>query len=213
MAIDDNTSYELTGAQIKDFATKIKSKADSSSLSPVATSGDYNDLDNLPTLPTVNNGALTIKQNGTTIGTFSANQSTNTTINIDAFYPVGSIYMTATLSTAADVEAALGGTWVAWGAGRVPVGVDTSQTEFDTVEETGGEKTHTLTIEEMPSHSHSIYTVDSGSGNQGKRDGLYYQGGWWGNGIGAPNVGNTGGSKAHNNLQPYITCYMYKRTA
>ena len=164
-------------------------------------------------LPTVNNGALTIRQNGTTIGTFSANQSTNTTIDIDAFYPVGSIYMTATLSTAADVEAALGGTWVAWGAGRVPVGVDASQPEFDTVEETGGEKTHTLTIEEMPSHSHSIYTVDTGSGNQGKRDGLYYQGGWWGNGVGAPNVNNTGGSKAHNNLQPYITCYMYKRTA
>lgn len=85
MAIDDNTSYELTGAQIKDFATKIKSKADSSSLAPVATSGDYNDLSNLPTPPTVNNGKLIIQQNGTTIGTFSANQSTNTTINIDAY--------------------------------------------------------------------------------------------------------------------------------
>ena len=132
---------------------------------------------------------------------------------MDVIYPVGSIYMSATMSTVEQVQNALGGTWVVWGKGRVPVGVDTSQTEFDTVEETGGEKTHTLTIEEMPSHSHSIYTVDSGSGNHGKRDGLYYQGGWWGNGVGAPNVGNTGGSKAHNNLQPYITCYMYKRTA
>ena len=84
MAIDDNTSYELTGAQIKDFATKIKSKADSSSLASVATSGDYNDLSNLPTLPTVNNGALTIQQNGTTIGTFTANSSDDKTVNIQA---------------------------------------------------------------------------------------------------------------------------------
>ena len=82
MAIDDNTSYELTGSQIKDFATKIKSKADSSSLAPVATSGDYNDLNNLPTLPTVNNGAFTIQQNGTTLDTFTANSSDDKTVNI-----------------------------------------------------------------------------------------------------------------------------------
>lgn len=132
---------------------------------------------------------------------------------INKIYPVGSIYISTTLDTAAKVQTAFGGTWIAWGSGRVPVGVDTSQTEFDTVEETGGEKNHTLTIEEMPSHSHNIYDVDTGTGGSGKRDGLYYQGGWWGNSIGAPNVGNTGGSKAHNNLQPYITCYMYKRTA
>lgn len=83
MAIDDNTSYELTGSQIKDFATKIKSKADSSSLAPVATSGDYNDLDNLPTVPTVYNGKLTITQNGKTLGEFTANQSTDTTIDLE----------------------------------------------------------------------------------------------------------------------------------
>ena len=82
MAIDDNTSYELTGAQIKDLTSKIKSKADSSSLAPVATSGDYNDLNNLPTLPTVNNGSLTIQQNGTTLDTFTANSSDDKTVNI-----------------------------------------------------------------------------------------------------------------------------------
>ena len=82
MAIDDNTSYELTGSQIKDLTTKIKSKADRSSLAPVATSGDYNDLNNLPTLPTVNNGALTIQQNGTTLDTFTANSSDDKTVNI-----------------------------------------------------------------------------------------------------------------------------------
>lgn len=82
MAIDDNASYELTGSQIKDLTAKIKSKADVSSLAPVATSGNYNDLDNLPTLPTVNNGALTIQQNGTTLDTFTANSSDDKTVNI-----------------------------------------------------------------------------------------------------------------------------------
>lgn len=51
MAIDDNTSYELTGAQVKDLASKINAKADSANLATVATSGSYNDLSNKPTIP------------------------------------------------------------------------------------------------------------------------------------------------------------------
>lgn len=136
---------------------------------------------------------------------------------IDKIYPVGAIYSTVAQTTAAQVKAALGGvgTWVAWGAGRVPVGVDTSQTEFDTVEETGGEKTHKLTITEMPKHRHapnstthpyfaigtnaSFHTTASGGGKGVENETTYtdYQ----------------GGDGAHNNLQPYITCYMWKRTA
>lgn len=82
MAIDDNTSYELTGAQVKDLASKIKAKADSSSLATVATSGSYADLSNKPTIPTVNDGTLTIQQNGTTVGTFTANQSSAATVSL-----------------------------------------------------------------------------------------------------------------------------------
>lgn len=82
MAIDDNMSYELTGYQVKDLAQKIRAKADSNSLASVATSGLYSDLTGAPTIPTVYNGTLTIQQNGTTVGTFSANQSTDETINI-----------------------------------------------------------------------------------------------------------------------------------
>lgn len=82
MAIDDNTSYELTGYQVKDLANKVRGKADSSSLASVATSGLYSDLTGKPTIPTVNNGTLTIKQNGTTIDTFSANQSTDVTVDL-----------------------------------------------------------------------------------------------------------------------------------
>lgn len=126
---------------------------------------------------------------------------------IDKIYPVGSIYMSATLSTPAAVETALGGTWEAWGAGRVPVGVDTTQTEFNTVGKTGGEKTHTLTIDEMPRHQHQAGYTGSGTAQK-----IY---GWYGTSGSAMAYESlaTGGSQAHNNLQPYITCYMYKRTA
>lgn len=83
MAIDDNASYELTGYQVKDLAQKIRAKADSASLASVATSGLYSDLTGAPTIPTVYNGALTIQQNGTTVDTFTANSSTNKTVNIE----------------------------------------------------------------------------------------------------------------------------------
>ena len=53
-------------------------------LATVATSGSYNDLNNKPTIPTVNNATLTITQGGTTKGTFTANASSNVTINLDA---------------------------------------------------------------------------------------------------------------------------------
>lgn len=82
MAINDNTSYELFGYQVKDLATKIKSKAETASLAPVATSGLYSDLTGAPTIPTVYNGTLTIQQDGATVGTFTANQSTDTTVNL-----------------------------------------------------------------------------------------------------------------------------------
>jgi hypothetical protein len=130
-------------------------------------------------------------------------------VDVDIIYPVGSIYLSVTMSSASQVETAFGGTWVAWGAGRVPVGVDTSDTAFDTVEETGGEKTHTLTVEEMPIHKHDFEygTNTSGAGIRAtvaSGNGPYYSGN---------PIGNSGGDQAHNNLQPYITCYMYKRIA
>ena len=161
---------------------------------------------------------VTRAQRGTTAKAFSQLAIVTNGIYIDdildKIYPVGSIYMSATLSTTTQVQNALGGTWVAWGAGRVPVGVDTSQTEFDTVEETGGEKTHKLTTSEIPSHSH---TIRSGwSENSPGNDAYRYQF-WGGNDLdwhgGNLGTGSTGGDGYHNNLQPYITCYMYKRTA
>lgn len=231
----------LTGGN--DLETTLAAKANTADLAGVATTGSYNDLTNKPTIPaaqvqsnwtqttttavdyiknkptipTVNNATLTIQKNGTTVNTFTANASSNVTANItvptntdilNLIYPVGSIYMSATLSTAAAVGTALGGTWVAWGAGRVPVGVDTTQTEFDTVEETGGEKTHTLILDEIPSHRH---TIPQGSQGKAQNDTSGSSGYAW-NANGTYTSYN-GGGLAHNNLQPYITCYMYKRTA
>lgn len=68
-------------------------------------------------------------------------------------FPVGSIRMTI---SAADESAFMGGTWVRWGTGRVPVGVNTSDTNFNTVEKTGGASTQALSAAEMPSHNHSF---------------------------------------------------------
>jgi hypothetical protein len=131
----------------------------------------------------------------------------------DRSHPVGSIYMS---TDATDPATVLGvGTWVRWGKGRVPVGIDEAQTEFDGVEELGGEKTHQLTVAEMPSHSHNE-AVDS-SYNAGTGTGVPTHYALNSNGASRSEVpmatSSTGGNAAHNNLQPYITCYMWKRTA
>lgn len=207
-----------------------------------------------------------------------------------AVYPVGSIYMSVNNTNPGTL---FGGTWVAWGSGQVPVGVKTTDTDFATVEKTGGNKTastsytpagkntgtaitmnavelthsggavgnHTLTTSEMPSHSHGI----SRMANSSKAE----KGGCWvgneqfhiaasrnldattfpsviSNDNLETKIGNTGSGGAHNHgftqpskhsftpttktvtqptftgtaatitestVQPYITCYMFKRTA
>lgn len=119
----------------------------------------------------------------------------------------------------------MGGTWVAWGAGRVPVGVNTSDSSFNTVEKTGGEKTHTLTNSEIPNYGFGVAHVD---GADSKFVGITNvthttntsasSGNYRANGAEAAQSSwrhdfTFGGGGAHNNLQPYITCYMWKRTA
>ena len=78
-----STGQNTDGAMTQKATTgALALKADISSLAPVATSGSYNDLSDKPTIPTVNNGALTIQQNGTTLDTFTANSSDDKTVNI-----------------------------------------------------------------------------------------------------------------------------------
>ena len=132
-------------------------------------------------------------------------------INVDLAHPVGSLYFSTDPTNPSQI---FGGTWIAWGAGRVPVGVDTSQTEFNTVEKTGGEKTHKLTVQELASHPHGFQGGSAlfNQENQGIKG--IGTGNLWTDGVGAiPNTSNAGGDQPHNNLQPYITCYIWKRTA
>ncbi len=129
----------------------------------------------------------------------------------NALYPVGSIYMSVNNTNPSTF---FGGTWEAWGTGRVPVGVDTNDTDFATVEKTGGEKTHTLTESEMPKHSHGLPTFYS---NPAKENITLADSAFNADKASDSNVSNggqvisAGGGQAHNNLQPYITCYMWKR--
>ena len=129
-------------------------------------------------------------------------------ISLSDVYPVGSIYINASDGT--NPGTLLGfGTWVAFGAGRVPVGIDATQTEFDTAEETGGAKTHTLTISEMPSHNHNQPAGILPPPNANDLDVTGGNARTLGDNV---STDNTGGGNAHNNLQPYIVVYMWKRT-
>ena len=202
----------------------------------------------------------------------SGSASIDTAQLLNLVYPVGSIYMAV---NNVNPSTLFGGTWEAWGSGRVPVGVDTTDSDFSTVEAVGGEKTHTLTVEEMPTHTHiqddhthlqqahtHIQNPHTHSQEQHTHD-MYHQHpvGWTNDGgdlvrisytayqstsrmhefsytgntggviaknldttaINQETIGinenttavnqSTGGNAEHNILQPYITCYMWKRTA
>ena len=131
----------------------------------------------------------------------------DTKTTLAAVYPVGSIYINATNNT--NPGTLLGfGTWAAFGAGKVPVGIDSSDSDFDTAEETGGAKTHTLTTSELPAHTHTVETKVSSGVN-----GTFPLGSSGSTSQGTRASGSTGSGSAHNNLQPYIVVYMWKRTA
>jgi hypothetical protein len=130
-------------------------------------------------------------------------------VDASAAWPVGSIFISAVSTNPSTL---LGfGTWSAIGAGRVLVGQDTNDTDFDTLGETGGAKTHTLTIAEMPSHTH-VQTNNSAT-----------TGGLVGYAARDTSTNNqtatgysteaTGGGGAHNNLQPYLVVAFWQRTA
>ena len=198
---------------------------------------------------------------------------TDLNVIFDKVYPVGSIYMSVSPTNPGELFC---GTWVAWGSGQVPVGVKTTDTDFATVEKTGGAKTastsytpagkntgtavtmnavelthsggavqsHTLTINEMPSHTHTMaakngatgsysgWTPDSGAVNVTNKTGYDNSSTGGGQGhthgftqpskhsftpttktITQPIFTGTQASITESTVQPYITCYMWKRTA
>ncbi len=143
-----------------------------------------------------------------------------------ALYPVGSIYTNSSVST--NPGTLLGfGTWTAFGAGRVMVGLDASDSLFDTAEETGGSKnsvvvshTHTATVTD-PGHTHQIRRTGNTTGASSitklglssasfNIDDDLIQASTTGISVSNSTEGSSG---TNANLQPYITVYMWKRTA
>jgi hypothetical protein len=163
-------------------------------------------------------GTLPVANGGTGVTTATA----ITALVGNLLFPIGSIYTNATVAT--NPGTLLGfGTWTAFGAGRVMVGFDSSNALFDTAEETGGSAnaivvshTHTATVTD-PGHRHT-YTRYSGLNPQSGDSTLCWSGTSIQNtstvttGITVANS-TTGSSGTNANYQPYITVYMWKRTA
>lgn len=184
---------------------------------------------------------ITVNSISSTNNTFSIDSSGNAVANsltltnysniINKIYPVGSIYMSVSSTNPSTL---FGGTWAAWGSGRVPVGINTSDSDFNTVEKTGGNKTHTHTV---GAHSHSLdgsnayaqvnytgaraYLKGRTRSSWTPTDGLSGMSTYsqkpsmtWGADVyGQTQNSSSFNSGSSSSLQPYITCYMWKRTA
>lgn len=204
LKIIKGTEFDI---EFNNIATAIDSKADTTS--PVFAG--------TPTAPTAASGTNTTQLATTAFVTAA----------LQAVYPVGSIYINAGVTT--NPATLLGfGTWVAFGAGRVMVGLNGADPLFDALEETGGSKdatvvshTHTASVSD-PGHFHTT-TLDNTTGAGGT------PGAKWSaltsptqtssantdtktTGITVANS-TTGSSGTNANLQPYVTVAMWKRTA
>ena len=184
------------------IASAISSKADANSATLTGT----------PLAPTASAGT-----NNTQIATTAF-----VTTALSGFYPVGSIYINASVST--NPGTLLGfGTWTAFGAGRVLVGFDSTNALFDTAEETGGSanaitvsRTHTITD---AGHKHDIVTRNGGTGtryidyNNTNPGSVLIDVAETTTETTGITIDSAGSSGTNANYQPYITVYMWKRTA
>ena len=203
------------------------------STTPSYNRGTYLEIVGNGTADDARSNARTLDWSGNEVlaGTIEASGFGATLLNL--IYPVGSIYMSVNNTNPGTYLT--GTTWVAWGSGRVPVGVS-SDTEFNTVEKTGGAKTHT---HDVGLRLNGFYYSTSGlEGASGINGIIRYDSS---NNISAPaaytspstvssfTVNNSvaqasktvssvicqsiGNTSYTSDLQPYITCYMWKRTA
>lgn len=170
-------------------------------------------------------------ENSTRVAT-TAYVKNNVVEIIKKVYPVGSIYMSTVSTNPATLFGF--GTWEAMPAGRVLLAQGKSSwgTTYN-AGSTGGEATHRLTVGELPAHNHTAST--NTTGNHTHQFQLYGPNGNTnmnfpsdfdtnyarnkgttlsaGNHSHTININNTGSSQSHNNMQPYLTVYMWKRTA
>ena len=138
----------------------------------------------------------------------SADEKLQATIDaiLSRIYPVGSIYLSVDSTSP---ESIFGGTWEPIPTGKMLL----SAGDGYAVESTGGEAEHTLTVDELPSHSHDMIiknTNENGRTDEANNSGSGSSGfenfATW-------HTKTTGGGKAHNNLPPYLAVYMWKRIA
>ena len=195
--------------EFNNIAVAVATKADL--LSPTFTGN--------PVLPTGTTGVTQGAGNNSTALSTTAYTDAAIAAAKQALYPVGSIYINAGVTT--NPATLLGfGTWTAFGAGKVMVGLDAGDALFDTLEETGGSKdavvvSHTHSVTD-PGHTHNIgqAVIQTGSGAL-----VAYPAD--NTNSPAPIVSNTTGisiasagvSGTNANLQPYIAVAMWKRTA
>ena len=200
--------------EFNNIATAVATKADTAS--PTFTGS--------PVLPTGTTGVTQSAGNNSTALSTTAYTDAAIAAAKQALYPVGSIYINATNAT--NPGTLLGfGTWTAFGAGRVPVGFNAGNPLFDTAEETGG-SADAITV----SHNHTATSTDAGHAHDFGSDAYNVSSGPVttvrpvGAGTGTTTsttgfanitttVGTTGSSGTNANYQPYITVYMWKRTA
>ena len=204
--------------EFNNIATAVATKADLAS----------HNFKGTPTLPTGTTGVTQSTSDDSTKLATTAFVQDITLVIKQEIYPVGSIYTNSSVST--NPATLLGfGTWTAFGAGCVMVGFDSGNALFNTAEETGGSAdavvvshTHTATTTSTDSgHTHIIRT-DASAGGGGT--GRLVNGNSGGTQVDPTNTGtanitstttvaSTGSSGTNANYQPYITVYMWKRTA
>lgn len=150
-----------------------------------------------------------IQCNGTAWLFFKAVTEAPPAPDISAAYPVGSVYMN--VSDGTNPATLLGfGTWAALAEGRVLIGAGEGDTlTARTAGDTGGAETHTLSTTEMPAHTHSYPSITNGAYGSGAKNVPYPSPG----DNSTTTSSSTGGGGAHNNMQPFLVVYMWKRTA
>lgn len=141
----------------------------------------------------------------------------NTTIDkrvdntINSIYPIGSVYISL---TGTNPGTYLKGTWEQFAQGRTLIGVGNGNDGVTSMafeaNATGGEYKHKLTVEEMPKHTHK-FRYRGGQGTQASEPFGDNKPILQGSNDYGPNVDNTGGDASHNNIQPYVTVYFWKR--
>ena len=143
---------------------------------------------------------------GGTLYTWTGTEWTAATAPAGAAFPIGGVFLSVVSTNPATL---LGyGTWQAIAAGRMLVGLNAGDPDFDTPEETGGAKTHVLTAAEMPAHVHGAQAPTSASSGAMKFGIDTNASGTQAAGL---DTASAGGGVAHSILNPYFVVYMWKR--